>query len=185
MAILSIEEIFEKSNYFENLIYEHPRVAFFIKDVNLIQEIEDILNSDDHSLFLNTYVSENYKNSPKKENDKINYWSRSGRINYAEDIVIGLHIEQKEFEKNINFYKTLFNNLFQNIQYKKDNDEIVITLKNFTLIYLSQFELKYIIDYFSILKNKRLLLLKTTLPLLDSILQLKNCVYLEEEIESV
>ena len=59
MAIIRNYEIFENVDYLENINQENnpnPRFTFFTKNLEIFQDIEDILNSVEDSVFTNTYA---------------------------------------------------------------------------------------------------------------------------------
>lgn len=181
MAIIRNYEIFENVDYLENINQENnpnPRFTFFTKNLEILQDIEDILNSVEDSVFTNNYILDFYKFTTN--NDKINYYSRSGRVHYAKDIIVELDIGNSKINQ---FEKSLMNKLFSNVDYSSSKP--TVTLKNSTVIYLTEFEFKYIQEYY---RNKetteKLIECYSCLPLfswsynMHDFLRLKNCVYL-------
>jgi hypothetical protein len=183
MATIRYYQIFENVNYLEDISQKddkNPRFTFFVKNLDILQEIEDILNSVEESVFENNYVLDFYKSTTN--NDKINYYSRSGRVHYAKDIIVELDIGNSKINQ---FEKSLLNNLFSNVHYEEGNSKPTVILKNSTVIYLTQLEFLYIQEYY---RNKqtdeKLIECYSCLPLfswsynMHDFLKLKNCVYL-------
>lgn len=180
MAEIRKYQIFDNVDYLENYsdkIENNSRFAFITKDIKIIQHIEDILNSVEDSVFTNNYVLDFYKTSA--DNNKINYYSRSGRVHYAKNIIVEIETENSVVG---NFEKNIMNSLFSNIEYK-ENNKPTVTLKNQTVIYLTELEFTYVTDYLT--NENKVLKYYSSLPLfsrmynMHDFLKLKNCVFLD------